>query len=535
MDNHQSRIVGRGRSGVVYLDPRRSSGDPAAVLKVFGGDAASRLVLFALTGAPNPYAWCKAAVRSAESRRRILSLLVKYWFKDRLRLPRTFGTSWNESHKAYQLRCGFVTGTHAPLRSPDWRPGDKEFLDDLTENIMRPLQRHLMLAGFDGLIWQAGLGNPVATNNFMLEDSAGQRPSWVWIDLESGVPALFPLNPLALLRFYLPLSWRHRTWLFDDVDIQMLRQYVNEHQEAMARQFSRDELVSLNQYIDELEQNQTRWKLLPRHHRGISYALRKNHITETEANWFKERPVRWNVKLTLSWLVRMAGAVPRGFMRAIVWLYDRNWRRLLRNSWLFATSQRYRTFSARRYVTRRIQSWHARGFLEMDTVNRLRNELRSDTASEYLTDFGVHLAIKPLVKTFQWWVVPSLFAIGVIDSGLVAGAILLAGGAIARTLYTMCRLIQSALAGQRLPWLALGIGVLPIVGNAAYPAQLIYHGTKRDCSIARFILNDTFARIGQHVPIWGGRDTLTEHWFNRLPNVFFGAWPGVQLRQNQAP
>ncbi len=222
-------------------------------------------------------------------------------------------------------------------------------------------------------------------------------------------------------------------------------------------------------------------------------------------------------------------------MRAIVWLRNKNWRKLLRKTWLFASSQRFRTFFARRYVTQRLQVWHARGFLGMDTVNRLRKELRGDAASEYLTDFGVHLAIKPLVKTFQWWVVPGLFAIGVIESAMVAGAILLAGGAIARTLYTMGRFIQSALSGQRLPWLALGIGALPIVGNAAYPAQLIYHGTKRDCSIARFILNDTFARIGQHVPIWGGQDTRTEHWFNRLPNVFFETWPAFQIRQNPAP
>ena len=520
--DHQARIIGRGRSGVVYLEQGRSNRDAATVCKVFGGDTASRLVLYALTGAPNPYVWCEAAVRSAESRRRILSVLVRYWFKGRLRLPETFGVVWDESHKAYGLRCGFVSGTHAPLRLPHWRSKDEEFVDDLVKNIMRPLQRHLMLAGFDGLIWQAGLGNPVAANNFMLEHSTPKRPCWVWIDLESGVPALFPMNPLALLRYYLPLSWRHRGWLFDDVDTEKLRQYVKEHQEAMALEYSRDELVRLNQCINELERDQAHWKSLPRHHRSIGYAHRKGRITEEEAEWFKERPLRWTVKLWLHLLLQGVRKVHRILVRAIVWLRDRNWLRLMGNSWLFATSQRFRTFFARRYVTRRIQSWRARGFLRMDAVNRLRNELRGDEASDYLTDFGVHLAIKPPVKAIQWWIVPGLFAAGVIQSGVVTVAILLGGGAIARTLYTTGRIIQSVLSRQRAPWLALGIGVLPVVGNAAYPAQLIYHGTKRGCSIARFILYDTFARIGQHFPIWGGQDTLTEHWFNRLPDVFFG-------------
>ena len=38
----------------------------------------------------------------------------------------------------------------------------------------------------------------------------------------------------------------------------------------------------------------------------------------------------------------------------------------------------------------------------MDSVNDLRSELRGDVANDYLTDFGVHLAIKPPVKAIQW-------------------------------------------------------------------------------------------------------------------------------------
>ena len=40
---------------------------------------------------------------------------------------------------------------------------------ELWQYVMRPLQRRLVEAGFDGVAWQAGLGNPVAANNFMLE------------------------------------------------------------------------------------------------------------------------------------------------------------------------------------------------------------------------------------------------------------------------------------------------------------------------------------------------------------------------------
>ena len=526
--NHQVRVVGRGRSGVVYLEQGQSDGDVTTVCKIFGGDTASRIVLYVLTGAPNPYVWCEAAVRSAESRRRILSLLVQHWFKGRLRLPDTFGSVWSDSHKAYGLRCGFVDGTHAPLRLAISRSSDEGYIDDLVRNIMRPLQRHLMIAGFDGLIWQAGLGNPVAANNFMLEASASGQPYWVWIDLESGVPALFPMNPLALVQHYLPLSWRYRGWLFDDVDVRKLRQYVTEHQEALAADFSPNELADLQHCISELERDQTDWKSLPRHHRSIGYAYCKGRITSEEKEWFKARRFRWYIDLLRHFLLQGINKIRPKIIQAIVWLRDRSWLKMMGNTWRFVISQKSRAFFARRYVTKRIQSWRIRGFLRKDSVKDLRGELRDNVACDYLTDFGVHLAIKPPVKVIQWWVVPGLFATGVIESGVVTAAILVGGGAIARTLYTMGRLIQSALSGQQQPWLALGVGVLPVLGNTAYPCQLIYHGTSRGNSIARFILCDTFARIGQHFPIWGGQDTLTEHWFSRLPNKFFES--AIKLR-----
>jgi len=43
---------------------------------------------------------------------------------------------------------------------------------------MKPLQKRLIESGFDGLVWQAGKGNPVALNNFLLDN----KRNWVWID-----------------------------------------------------------------------------------------------------------------------------------------------------------------------------------------------------------------------------------------------------------------------------------------------------------------------------------------------------------------
>ena len=90
---------------------------------------------------------------------------------------------------------------------------------------------------------------------------------------------------------------------------------------------------------------------------------------------------------------------------------------------------------------------------------------------------------------------------------------------MARTAYTLGRLVQSALSGERLPWIALGMGALPVAGNTAFPTELVACSTGDARILARFIVYDSFAALGRAVPIWGGPDTLTEHRMNRLPDA----------------
>ncbi|MHC4390566.1 MAG: hypothetical protein ACYS22_04515 [Planctomycetota bacterium] len=171
--NDPRPVLGAGRSGSVYLDDDKEHGRLAA--KVFGSESVVKLVQVVLLGAPNPYVWSEDAIQCALLRRRVLGPLLRFWFGDDVRV--------------------------APAI-----------------DVMKPLQGHLKAAGFDGMLWQAGLGNPVALNNFMLErvrEGAGpETRRWVWIDLESGVPALVPMNPLSLLLFYLPKCFKHGRPLF---------------------------------------------------------------------------------------------------------------------------------------------------------------------------------------------------------------------------------------------------------------------------------------------------------------------------------
>jgi hypothetical protein len=100
-------------------------------------------------------------------------------------------------------------------------------LPALVHGIMMPLQNKLIQAGFDGLVWQAGKGTPTALNNFLLTSDTPDKYIFVWKNFKSGVPALFPLNLLTMVSFYLAKSIQYVRALFDDVNSSKLKQYVN--------------------------------------------------------------------------------------------------------------------------------------------------------------------------------------------------------------------------------------------------------------------------------------------------------------------
>ncbi len=512
----EDQELGRGRSGVVFRSLDGSGRQVAR--KVFGSSGVTKAVQYVFLGSPNPYMWNEPAVRTAVLRRRVLAELVEYWFGSKLRVARAYDHDWNEVYRAFDMRCELVDGRHAALHHAYTSSDDTE-LEDATGQIMKPLQSRLIESGFDGLVWQAGLGNPVALNNFLCEGSdrrGGYR--WAWIDLESGVPALIPMNPLQLFKFYLPKSIRHRGPLFDDVDIGKLRTYVAGRRAELEECLGGERLCQLDTDIESLAQNQQEWKSLARHRCSVGYHHARGSITDEQAAWYAEHPLRWYSREALR-AVRstpriLASCVARvGRLLAKIKVIP-----ILKSCWSGMCSQAYRERLARDYVDTRITRWSARGQLSPRHAAALRTQLQKEETSAYVTDFGVHLAIKPVVKLAQFSLMPALWVAGVVDDVFLA-SFLIAGGCAVRTLYTLGRCVQNALARREKPWVALGIGTLPVVGNVAFPMQVIFSGAHGERAVAQFILYDTFGRLGQWFPIWGGFDTLTEHVANRIPRV----------------
>lgn len=506
-------VLGAGRSGVVFKT-RDASGEIVA-RKVFDSDPLTKAVQYLFLGSPNPYAWNSHAARAAVLRRRVAQPLVEHWFGSKLSVAGARGASWNERYRVFQMDTEFIEGAPPTLHHPMNQRGASE-VRDLWDNVMRPLQQHLEDSGLDGLVWQAGRGNPTALANFLCTRSDSEV-QWVWIDLESGVPALFPANPLELVRFYLPRAWRYRRPLFDDTDIPKLKQYLRENAVALGVSLGRKRLDALHEDVSELRFHQDIWKTQPRLERGIAYNLAKQNLTEDQAEFFRTHPLHWYAHEARRLPTRSAVAIGKFTAHVARRLWSIQWRHLPLGVGRFLISQNFRANLAQCAVAKRIDSWQRRDQLLEDEADRLRARLASEESSSYLTDFGAHLAIKPFIKGVEWLVFGSLFAAGLIDETTLTIAVL-SGGSIGRTLYTTYRFFDSLARKRELPWIALGVGVLPVLGNLAYPLQLVATSREEDDILAQFILYDSCTLIGRKLPIWGGKDTLTEHAFNHLPD-----------------
>lgn len=457
---------------------------------------------------------------------------MQFWFGSRVDIADVIDIGWDADAEAYYIDAKFIKGHMAALRQPFSVPDQLDEAADLQQCVLRPLQRHLREAGFDGLVWQAGYGNPVALSNFLCvrelaadDDQAGEAVDgavehphrWIWIDMESGVPALIPINPLKLLGFYIPKCFKHRRPLFDDVDTKRLRRYVAEQAEPLTEQFDEAVVTEMQANVDALEEAQDRWRKLPRAHRAIEYQLGRGRLTQEQADYYKKHTLRWYGRC-IGYVATRALPLAARVLRKLggLFKYALGIGRYVRNLVLFLVSPKFRAAAADAYARLRILHWQGRNQLAADQARTLRNDLREGSGSStYLSDFIIHMAIKPAVKLTTWGVILPLALAGVIPP-VLAGILLVFGGSIGRCTYTLIRGVSNLFRGREIPWVALAAGALPAVGNSAFLLQLAFTGRQGQDRIAQFLLYDAASQLACRVPIWGGEDTGIEHFANRI-------------------
>ncbi len=509
--------IGRGRSGTVFKSSTKNGKDLA--VKVFSGvDELTNFVNYIFTGAPNAYSWSEDAVKCAHYRREILSTLISYWFDSRVRIANSYGVDWNEEAKAYKIKTEFITGRPVNLHHPFSSETDWE-LNDLTIKVMKPLQKRLIESGFDGLVWQAGKGNPIALNNFLLDNEG----NWVWIDAESGVPALFPLNPLSLFSFYLPHSFKRKRALFDDVNTKQLKRYLKLEKDELTKKIGATAFDELMHSVGKLEKHQQEWKSIRRIKKSITYNLKKDKLTQEQADWYSKNQLAWYsrelTRLLKKGIVKIIYKLPAKVIRKLLSI---NYWQLIKNTVRFVFIGKYRKESVEELVKSRIAEWENRGQLSKEHADYLRDQAEHESTSPYLADFIILIGLKPLTNIIELLLLPTLYAMGVINEATLAIGVTL-GGVIYRTAYTAGKMIYEHLLFSREKrnsrWIALIVGMIPTIGNAAYPTQMVYSASSKSKELAEFLVYDIMSRVGAKIPIWGGKDTQTEHFFNHLPNI----------------
>ncbi len=519
MQTIEARELGRGRSGVVFK--HRENGRDLA-RKVFAGR--NDALHFAFSGTPNPYRWNEDAVQAAHYRRNVLAKLVNYWFGDELKVAGSHGYEWDWQHEAFALETEFIDGRPPMLNHRFSESNEATVLNRLTKK----LRAHLEEAGFYGMLWQAGKGNPVALNNFLIDRKEPQKH--VWIDLESGIPMPLPLNFLDMLFFYLPHSVRNRSPYFDDLDTEKLQDYLRENRKGLEL-IAEEGFDELMHNAKKLAEHQRAWKSLNRTKRSIKYRLQKNEITNEEALWYSKHAFLWNAREARNAAKKAAGWAAELPDYAFNKIRSIDYRGLLAEGYKLTISHQYRAEKAYAYLESRIDSWEKRGMMTIEQATYLKEELRDGSVGSYISHLGAHLAISTPERIVKYTVLPSLYIGGVIDESLLAAGMVWLGSA-ARLAYSLPLLAISAAKKavaresneqgriSKTPHLMASIvGVLPGFGILAYPAEALYAGSAHARSISQFIINDTFTMMGEHFPIWGGKNTNTEHFFNRLPSA----------------
>ena len=119
-----------------------------------------------------------------------------------------------------------------------------------------------------------------------------------------------------------------------------------------------------------------------------------------------------------------------------------------------------------------------------------------------------------------WTIIPVIVAFEVTSLGISA-FLALAIGPIIRTLYTLWRFGHSLVKSKKnYPVITLIVGTLPVVGNLAYPLELVYRSSRKQDKLAKFIIYSLSARMGSNIPIWGGKDSGIEHFMVKIVSRF---------------
>lgn len=226
---------------------------------------------------------------------------------------------------------------------------------------------------------------------------------------------------------------------------------------------------------------------------------------------------------------------------------------------LFLTSERFQTEFARFLIVHRFDEWTRAQRLRWEEREVLQRQLDLSSMQEYVRCFGFQAALKFLepvtasikllgiawfgytltqhfpsldLQTIPWHDL-SAEMVGALLTTCARNPlslVLMVNTSVWRTLITLWRMLSWK--RRHISYrTALIVGLIPAFGTLAYPIQM-YAGC-RELSI--FLMRHLLAKIGQNLPIYGGKDSRTEMWALKAVNLIvepleIGRWLLERLR-----
>jgi len=206
---------------------------------------------------------------------------------------------------------------------------------------------------------------------------------------------------------------------------------------------------------------------------------------------------------------------------------------------LFLFSNRYQLEYSRYVVHRSLVEWRDHQRISEGEFRKISEQLNTGSIQEYVRVFGMQAALKLFeaitsaikVAGIGWYLSSFAAHFPTLDPGeSISAQLLLAMLQVAainpisvlmivntsvwRTLITLQRMIS--IKRRRIAYrVALFVGMIPALGTLAYPIQM-YAGC-RELSV--FLMRHIASKVGQNLPIYGGKDTITEIWCIKLINL----------------
>ncbi|MEE9277975.1 MAG: phosphatase PAP2 family protein [Dehalococcoidia bacterium] len=363
-------------ASTVFLDDAAGTAD-----KVYRPSRPVRLLYWAAFQAPFPYSTRVEALRTAASVRELTGLLTRYWTgANMVAAVREIRREDGEYHFVTELVRGEEPADNAAIR--------EELLT---------LRRHFAAAGLP--TWQIDPENPHAHTNFVRTPDGELKI----IDLESTlVPLIQPLHTLPrMLR-------SGRLPLFDDVDFERLRRYVEAEAAGLRAALGADGFARLEQAVADAEHASAVWK-------------------SQEPNvWGRAGQRVWRL---LAW-ERRSAPVRRRLLRAEEFAME--------------------------FITKPLDRWVAEGRLSAAEAARVRSRLQSDATRQGMRHLGTAVIVS----------IPLRFPLGsLMRFALVLGFRYRAGrqyadGEINEALYRQARETHT--------WLVAAVALIPGLGAGAY-------------------------------------------------------------------